>query len=133
MVAAFVLLGSLLLGCTPKPAVNTEAPVSEEPPAQVPTTEVVVTEAPPAPTEVTVPPTPEKTQITIVIAEDPPSFNRSSATFCAISFFFRPSRTIWKSHWAPKARKVDVVLEKAVDRVEEIVHCPERAIDGLQT
>jgi peptide/nickel transport system substrate-binding protein len=68
MVAVIVLLGSLLLGCTTPTATTTEEPASQEPPSELPT-EVVATEPP----EATVPA--EKSQITIVIAEDPPSFN----------------------------------------------------------
>ena len=58
-----VLIGLLSSGC----AKATEAPTAEAPATEQPAT--VPTEAPP-PTEV-----PEKSQITIVIAEDPPTFN----------------------------------------------------------
>ena len=58
-----VLIGLISAGCT----TPTEAPTGEAPVTQ-PAEEVVTEE--PVPTSV-----PEKTQITIVIAEDPPTFN----------------------------------------------------------
>jgi peptide/nickel transport system substrate-binding protein len=67
LVVVFLLLGALLLGCTSTETPE-EQPVSEEPQVEAPT-EAVEPEAP----ETEAPA--EKSQITIVIAEDPPSFN----------------------------------------------------------
>ncbi|OGO27873.1 MAG: hypothetical protein A2136_00485, partial [Chloroflexi bacterium RBG_16_54_11] len=73
MVAVIMLAGALLLGCTTPTSAPTQAPASEEPPSQL-ATEVVPTAV--VPTEVIEPTTPpEKSQIVVVIAEDPPSFN----------------------------------------------------------
>jgi len=81
LAAAIVLLGSLISGCVPvkETAVlttpETPTPVS----APKPTATTAATQAPPptqAPTD-TVAPVVEKSQVVILIGEDPPSFNAS--------------------------------------------------------